>query len=70
MPVRTIVKGRIAVVPIRIVTAMTVVVAVGMMVIDPNVLVHPYVLTVINVDVDVVIPIPTLGIDLVTRVFN
>ncbi|RKZ66451.1 MAG: hypothetical protein DRQ48_10750 [Gammaproteobacteria bacterium] len=68
MPVRAIVKRPVAVVSIRIVTTVPIVVAIGVMVVDPNVLVHPYVFTVINIDVDVIVA--TLDIGLVAGIFN
>ena len=68
MPVWAIVIRCVAVVSIRIVATMTIVVIIGMMAVDPNVIVDPYVFTVINIDVDVVISTPDIGV--VTRVFN
>jgi len=62
MPVGPIVIRSVAVVSIRMVTAMTIVVAIGMMG------VNPHVFTVINIDVDVIVA--TLDIGLVARVFN
>jgi len=67
MPVWAIVIRCVAVVSIRIVATMTIVVIIGMMAVDPNVIVDPYVFTVINIDVDVVIPTPDIGV--VSRIF-
>ena len=47
---------------------MTIVVAAGMVVIYPYVIVNPYVSAVIHIDVNVVVS--TLDIGIVTRVFN
>lgn len=47
---------------------MTIVIAIGMMVVDPNVLVNPYVFAVINVDVDVIVA--TLDIGPIAGIFN
>ena len=65
---RAIVKWCVTVVTIRIIPAMAIIVAIGMMVIHPNILVYPDVFTVINIYVDVFIA--ALDVGFITRVFN
>ena len=58
----------VPVISIRIIPTMTIIVAVGMMVIHANVLVYPDIFTIININIDVIVA--ALDVGFISGVLN